>query len=253
MNIAIITGASAGLGIEFLNQVYTRYSELDCIWIIARRADRLNSLAQSFPEGKVLPIALDLTKDESIHALKHMLCESKAAVRLLINNAGFGKLGNVDELDCIEQADIVALNCRALTAVTALVLNHMESGSTVINVCSISAFAPNPRMTVYSATKAYVMSFSRSLRFELKKKNINVLAVCPGPMSTEFLGIAGIGKGDSPTYDTLPFCIPTKVVRGALNACDKRRGVYTPTLFYKLYRVFAKLLPHSLVMYFSKT
>jgi short-subunit dehydrogenase len=129
----------------------------------------------------------------------------------------------------------------------------MKEKSEIINTCSIASFAPNARMAVYSSTKAYVMSFSRALRFELKPRKINVLAVCPGPMDTEFLPVAGIGKGDSFTFDTLPRVNPKKLAKNTLKASKKGKGVYTELAFYKFYRFLAKVLPHSLVMHLCKT
>ena len=108
-------------------------------------------------------------------------------------------------------------------------------------------------MTVYCSTKAYVLSFTKSLNFELRGTGINVCAVCPGPMATEFLDVAGISGGKSKTFETLPYCDPDKVAAGALKAASGGRNIYTPKAFYKFYRFLAKILPHSLVMKMSKT
>jgi short-subunit dehydrogenase len=105
-------------------------------------------------------------------------------------------------------------------------------------------------MAVYCSTKAYVMSLSRCMRAELKKRGINVLAACPGPMSTEFLSVAGILEGASKTFDNLPRVSPLSMARNSLKASKKKRAVYTDTLFYKFYRCLAKILPHSVVMKF---
>ena len=136
----------------------------------------------------------------------------------------------------------------AVGSVTALTLPFMRNGGEIINVCSIAAFAPNTRMAVYCSTKAYVLSLSKALRGELKKRGINVLAVCPGPMDTEFLPTAGIAPGSSHTFDTLPRVNPSVMARKSLAASKKKKGVYTNRLFYKFYRIIAKLLPHSIVM-----
>lgn len=251
MNIVVITGASAGLGIEFLNELMNTTPLPDEIWLIARREERLQQLATQYPQMTFRCLPLDLQQQESYDAYGHLLAESGATVQLLINNAGYGKLGDFNGSHVGEQAGMVDLNCRALTAMTALTLPYMKKGSAVLNVCSIAAFAPTPRMTVYCSTKAYVYSFSKSLRRELRAQGINVLAVCPGPMSTEFLDVADI-VGRSKTFQTLPYCNPKKVARGALRRVY-RRGIYTPHPFYKFYRLLGKLLPHGLVMYMSKT
>ena len=123
-----------------------------------------------------------------------------------------------------------------------------ENGGEIVNTCSIAAFAPNTRMAVYCSTKAYVLSLSKALRAELRPRGINVLAVCPGPMDTEFLPVAGIAPGSSHTFDTLPRVNPAVMAKKSLEASARKKGVYTNLLFYKFYRVIAKLLPHSIVM-----
>ena len=143
---------------------------------------------------------------------------------------------------------MVDLNVRALTEITSIVLKHMNEKSYIINVCSIASFVPNAYLTVYSSTKAYVMSFSRGLRQELKKRKINVTALCPGPMATEFLEVAGIDKGVSKMFDTLPTTKPSLAAKGAIKAAKKGRAVYTPRILFKVYRVLAKLVPHSLLI-----
>ena len=247
MNIAVITGASSGLGLEYANQVYNTRADLDEIWIIARREDRLKEL-QSQLGSTVIPIAFDITDPQSIENYICLLKDKNATVKLLINNAGFGKLGNFDELSLQENTRMVRLNCEALTAMTSATLPFMDKHSEIINSCSIASFAPNTRMAVYSSTKAYVMSLSRALRLELKPRKINVLAVCPGPMDTEFLSVANIQRGASKTFDTLPRVnIHTMAVK-SLKASRRGCAVYTNRIFYKFYRLLAKLLPHSIVM-----
>ncbi len=251
MNIAIVTGASSGLGVEYIKNIVERYT-LDEIWIIARRKDRLERIANEYDSANIVPIALDLSDYESYNVLKNKLNEKNAVVKLLVNNAGYGILGDLREADHISQSGMIDLNCRALTAITTIVLPFMKNGSYIVNVCSIASFCPNARMTVYSSTKAFVLSFSKGIRFENKKNGINVLAVCPGPMETEFLSVAGI-NGNSKTFETLPYCNPEKVAKESLIYAEKGRGVYTPRMLYKLYRVLAKLLPHSIMMHITKT
>jgi len=252
MNIAVITGASSGLGIEYLKNICEMYSNLDEIWIIARRREKLEELAANYPDKKIIPFVLDLSEYDSYEKFEKKLSESSANVRILVNNAGYGVLGDVHESDYIKQSGMVDLNCRALTALTAIALKYMASGSFIVNVCSIASFCPNPRMSVYSSTKAYVKSFSRSVRFENIKRGINVLAVCPGPMKTEFLAVAGI-NGNSKTFEILPYSDPSKTAKGSLLAAEKGKDFYTPGAFYKFYRFLAKIAPHRLLMYFSKT
>lgn len=250
MSMAIITGASSGLGREYALAIAAQHPGINEIVLIARRADRLEALAEQL-QGKAVVLALDLTLPESRVRLSSFLKERQADVGLLINNAGFGLMGPVAGLDPEAQANMVALNCGALTAVTAIVLPYMKRGAAVINVCSIASFVPTPNMTVYCSTKAYVLSFSKSLREEQKKSGVNVLAVCPAPMDTEFLDVAGI-TGKSKTFDLLPRVSPKAIAEISLRKAFIGRAVYTNRFMYKLYRVLGKLLPHNLLMPFTK-
>lgn len=250
-NIAIITGASSGLGVELYKEI--QKEALDEIWIIARREDRLNKLKEDFGKIETRVVPMDVTVNESMTTLESMLKAEEYNVRFLFNNAGFGVIGDVIEASYETQGSMVTLNDKSLVEITTIVLKHMNKGACIINTCSIASFVPNARMSVYSATKAFVMSYSRSLRYELRKRKINVTAICPGPMSTEFLAVAGIDKGVSKTFDTLPRCNVAKTAKGGIKASKKGRGVYTPHPFYKFYRVLAKILPHAWLMGASKT
>ncbi len=252
MNIAIITGASSGLGIEFLKEIIATRQDIDEIWLVARRLDRLNEIANEYKSIKCIPIALDLSSDESYSVLEDKLASSNCTVKLLVNNAGFGKMGNIKDMSVSSQISMVDLNCKGLTAVATACLKYMQKGSEIINIASIASFVPNPRLTVYSSTKAYVLSFTKGLREELKPHGINCMCVCPGPMRTKFLSVADIAPGSSKTFDTLPYSDPAKVARGTLKASRKGRCVYTHLAFFKFYRVLAKLLPHNLLMKLSK-
>lgn len=252
MKIAIITGASSGLGEQFAVMVDRFRDEIDELWLIARREERLQELSKKLSKkSRILPI--DITDDGGIEKYSALLKETNADVKLLINNAGFGKLDNFENLSAQDNGAMVRLNCEALTVITAVTLPFMSDNSEIINSCSIASFAPNTRMAVYSSTKAYVMSLSRALRDELKPRKINVLATCPGPMDTEFLSLAGIEKGTSHTFDTLPRVKPDIMAKKSLIASSKKKAVYTNRVFYKFYRLLAKLLPHSLVMKMAGT
>ncbi len=252
MKIAVITGASSGIGVDFAKEVLLQRPEIEQIFVIARRAEKLEELKNTLGD-KIYPLPLDITSPEAIDLYKKELESKNADVRLLINNAGFGKLGNFDELPCEDNAGMVRLNCEALTVMSSVTLPFMSEGAEIINSCSIASFAPNSRMAVYCSTKAFVMSLSRCMRSELKGRGINVLAMCPGPMDTEFLSVANITKGVSHTFDTLPRVNPAVMAKKCLKASAKGRSVYTNRLFYKFYRLVAKILPHSLVMKLAAT
>lgn len=252
MKTAIITGASSGLGREFVRQIADVFPEIECYWLIARRAERLEEMAADLPEKTVKCIPLDLCDSMSFMTFRELLMTEQPEVELLVNNAGCGYLGEVGQVDTATQTRMIDLNVRALTAITNMAVHYMDQGSHILNVSSIAAFCPNPRMTVYSATKAYVSHYTVGLSEELKERGVTVTAVCPGPMETEFLSVGSI-QGNSRMFETLPYCDQVRVAGGALRAAKAGRTIYTPKLFYKFYRVLAKVTPVKLMVKFTKT
>ncbi len=251
MKIGIITGASAGLGKEFLRQAPAMFPEIDEYWLVARRKEKLLEAAGLVKKQcRIFP--LDLTVDESYRRIEEELAALRPEVTLLVNNSGCGFLGNVGDGELAHQTSMIELNLKGLTAVTHIVLPYMTKGSHIINVSSIASFCPNPRMTVYSAGKAYVSAFTYGIGYELKERGITATAVCPGPMDTDFIYLGEI-KGNSKTFDTLPYCDPAAVVHGAYKAAKAGKSNYTPKAFYRFYRLVAKLLPVQLVMKMAKT
>ena len=250
MKTAIITGASSGLGREFVRQLKEHFPEITHYWLIARRAEQLQDL--QIPGVTLRCIPMDLTAQDCIPSLTALLQQEQPEVDLLIGCAGCGYLGSFAETNLDDQLRMTDLNIRSLTAVTHAVLPYIPTGGRIVHVSSIASFVPTVRMTVYSATKAYVSFFSRGLHEELKPRKISVTAVCPGPMETEFLTVGRI-KGRSKTFDLLPYCDPVKVVRGTLKAAKRGRAVYTPKGFYKLYRVLSGLIPHAILVHAAKT
>ena len=166
MNIAIVTGASSGMGREFVLQL-PAYVQVDEIWAIARRAEALETLktASSVP---VRPISLDLCESDSFTALSQLLETEKPNVRLLVNAAGFGKFGTYHRISIEDDARMIQLNCTALVQMTRLALPYMTAGSHILQLDSLSAFQPVPYITTYGATKAFVLSYSRAMNRELK-------------------------------------------------------------------------------------
>ena len=252
MKTAIITGASTGLGLEFVRQMCDVFPEVECCWLIARRADRLEEAAKMLPGKQVECLALDLCDTDSFAAFREKLEADKPEVVLLVNNAGCGYLGNIGETSTESQTRMIDLNLRALTAITNITVPFMSPGGSVLNVSSIASFCPNPRMTVYSSTKAFVTSFTVGLNEELKSRGVTATAVCPGPMKTEFLDLGNI-SGNSKMFATLPYCDQVRVAGGALRAARAGKTIYTPKLFYKFYRVLAKVVPVKLMVKFAKT
>ncbi|MDD6188974.1 MAG: SDR family NAD(P)-dependent oxidoreductase [Clostridiales bacterium] len=252
MKIAVITGASAGLGEKLLEKSIDGFPEIEEYWLIARSRDKLEEICAKHPGKSFKILALDLCDTASFSALAAELEAEKPEVFLLINNAGCGYLNNIGDGPLDAQLNMVELNVRALTAVTHICVPYVPAGGHIINISSIASFCPNSRMTVYSSTKAYVSFFSRGLWDELKSRKISVTAVCPGPMDTAFIYKGNI-KGKSKTFDVLPYCEPDKVAAGSIKAAKKGQAVYTPRAFFKLYRVLAKIIPHSIMINAART
>lgn len=250
MKTALITGASGGLGREIALQCGRYFPEIEEYWLIARRTEKIEEYAQRLGGAKVRAISLDLAKDESYAALAELLAREKPEIALLVNNAGLGYWGAAEKLPVEKQINCVDVNVKAVSAVTAIALPYMRAGSRAVFVSSIASFVPNAYMAVYSATKAYVTSYARALRYELKGRKIGVTVVCPGPMDTEFIAAGGV---KSKTFEKLPYCDVRKVAVGALRAAKKGRFIYTNKLFYKFYRFLAKVLPAAWLVPAAKT
>ncbi len=178
MNIAIVTGASSGMGKEFVIQL-SRYIQVDEIWAIARRETALRQLQQAC-SVPVRPICLDLCDSGSFLRYQAMLQEKTPNVRLLVNAAGFGKFGSFQTISLEDDCRMIDLNCKALVAITRLTLPYMQSGSHILQLDSLSAFQPVPFITTYAATKSFVLSYSRAIAAELKAAGIRVMAMNPG-------------------------------------------------------------------------
>ena len=237
MVTAVITGASSGLGKEYINAIIAEYPTVDVFWLVARRKELLKEIADEHPDKTIAAISLDLSQQESLEIFEKLLKENEPEIKVLVNNAGFGKCGDFFTSNRASQMGMVDVNCRALTAITRLCLPYMLDDSLVINVASIAAFAPTPRMSVYSATKAYVLALSKALHDELRPRGIKVLAVCPGPMDTDFWNVAGVPEGKSRLIDKLPREDPREVAEKSLRAAKRGKMVYAKSAVYKFYHV----------------
>ena len=252
MKTAIITGASSGLGREFARQLTDIFPEIECCWLIARREDRLEEIAREMVGVETVCLPLDLCDSMSFTTLQEKLAAEKPEVAILINNAGCGYLGRMGETETAVQTRMVDLNVRAMTAMTNLVIPYMPAGGRILNTSSIASFCPTPRMTVYGASKAYVSSFTVGLSEELKRRDITVTAVCPGPMDTDFWNVAGVPEGKSRLIDKLPREDPREVAEKSLRAAKRGKMVYAKSAVYKFYHVLSKVLPHGLLMEFTE-
>lgn len=247
MKIAIVTGASSGMGMESVIQLADRFGgKLDEIWMIARRRERLEEMTGRLPAALRL-FTMDITDRIQLEKLKMALEEQKPQVVFLVNAAGFGKIGAAGQVPLTDEMGMVQLNCQALCAVTHLVLPYMAQNGRIIQYASSAAFLPQPGFAIYAATKSFVLSYSRALNVELKDRGICVTAVCPGPVKTEFFDIAET-TGYMPAYKQLAMADPKKVVRKAMRDSMMGKTVSVYGLMMKLLFLLSKLLPHSLVL-----
>ncbi len=246
MKIAVVTGASSGMGREMVYQIGDRFAGIDEIWVMARRGDRLAELCGQVP-ARIRCFPADITKEEEREPLALALQEEKPDVKLLVNAAGYGMTGNVGTRTMEEECGMVRLNCEALCAVTHMVLPFMAKNSRILQFASAAAFLPQPGFAVYAASKAFVLNYSRALGAELKDRGICVTAVCPGPVKTEFFQAAGMTER-LPFYKRLVMADPKKVVSAALrdSMAGKTVSVYGPVM--KLFEAAAKLLPHGMIL-----
>lgn len=247
MNIAIVTGASSGMGREFVLQL-TDYVCVDEIWVIARRAEALESLKKEV-RTPIRPIALDLLEEKSFGMIAALLEGEKPNVRLLVNAAGFGKFGAYHKSSIGEECRMIDLNCKALLVMTRLCIPYMQPGSHILQLDSLSAFQPVPYITTYGATKAFVLSYSRAMNRELKSKGIRVMAMNPGWVKTEFFNHAFQSNDAEEVQYFDRLYEADAVVKTGLKDLYKTKKDYSVHGLPVKLQVFAvKLVPHSIVM-----
>ena len=188
MKIAVVTGASAGIGREFVRAV-DREGAFEEIWVVARRAERLEELKKEC-RTPLRPVALDLAAEESLTRYRELLEKEQPEIGLLVNAAGCGVFGPFAEKELEKLLMSARLNALTLTAMCHLSLPYMQAGDAIVNMGSNSAWQPVPWQAVYGASKSYVLSLSRALWRELRPRGIHVMCVCPGWVKTEFQAAA---------------------------------------------------------------
>ena len=244
--IAVITGASSGMGREFVLALDKR-QEFDELWLIARRRDKLEALAAE-TRAPVRAISLDLGIQSEIDKYKELLTQEQPDVRVLVNAAGFGKFKAFSDLTLEEQLSMIDLNDKALVSMTYLTLPYMKEGSCIYQLGSLSSFQPVPYINVYGASKAFVLSFSRALNKELKKqkRGIKVMAVCPGWVSTDFFDRAVVDNDTIVYYNR--FYTAEAVIKRALRDMKKGKDVSICGFPVRTQVLATKMLPHGIVM-----
>jgi len=239
--VALVTGASAGLGVEFARQLSRRGYRLV---LAARRKERLDELAKEL--GNARAVAIDLSKANATSKLMDDLTASGETVDLLVNNAGFGLIGQFAELDAKRERQMIDLNVGVLTELCRAVAPDMikrKSGG-IINVASTAAFQPGPKMAVYFATKAFVLSLTEALHEELKPHGIRVSCLCPGPTRTEFGDVAGFGGNG--LFDRVAMNA-AEVVETGLKGLDSNHAVVVPGWTNKVVAASTRFAPRPIV------
>lgn len=246
--IAVVTGASSGLGREFVRQLAKKYPLLPEIWVTARRMEELQKLQDELPAVRLRIIPLDLSDPASFCLFSEKLEQEQPCIRILVNAAGVGYGGRTEQQTTEQISKMLDINCRALFCLTRLSLPYMNRGSRIIQVASGSAFAPQPGFAVYAASKACVLSFSRALREELRAREIYITAVCPGPVKTAFFENGGIQI--SPVKKMF-LAEPERVVHKALQDAAKGKAVSVYGFSIKFVRIIASVLPQSVMSWLS--
>lgn len=261
MNIAVITGASSGIGEQYLRQIVLSQiafgaASFDEIWAIARRVDRLQDLQNELSSARIRIFQKDLASKEALDSLEETLASENPTVSLLVNCAGVGRTGTFANNTRDEVHAMVALNCSTVAELTRICLPYMipsgdmssfRTGPRILNIASSAGFLPQPGFAVYAASKAFVIHFSRALQAELRRHNIGVTTVCPGPVETDFVSIASGKPGAKPKGLKSLFVVkPEGLVRSSLRAAQKGRGLYVYGFSQKMLHVLSKLLPARL-------
>lgn len=243
--IAIVTGASSGMGVEFV-KILTKKTELDEIWIIARNADKLEKVKTEFG-NKIKCFPMDLSNIANIKKFGKNQELENCNIKYLINNAGFAKFCSYDDLSVDESINMIDVNVSGVVAMGLVCIPYMERGSHLINIASQASFQPLPYQNIYSSTKAFVRNYTRALNIELKDKGIVATAVCPGWMKTGLFdrGLIGAKKA---TKNFKGMVTPDVVAKKAISDADKGKDISVYGVYVKMCHLIAKILPQRVMM-----
>lgn len=245
MKVAVITGASGGLGEQFVKEV-SHLPDIDEIWMIARRRDRMEKIAESVEKACRI-IKADLSERNELKQISVLLAEIRPEIHLLINNAGVTEKRSFCEQTETELENVITVNVTAPVLLTRMCLPYMGRRTSIINIASVCAFAPFYDLPLYAAAKRCMLHFGRALDAQLEDSGISVLTVCPGNMETGMNSRAEQAKKKSRNR-FVPYLDTVLVARGSLKAAEGGRKVYTPGIVYRLFHLIAWLLPDSLLL-----
>lgn len=253
MRIAVITGASSGLGREYIRFINKSEKHIDEIWAIARREERLLELQRQAEETHgipVRPVPADLLKEEDIGRIEELLKEEQPEIGLFIGAAGFGKIGSYRDVSRRDSDRMIDLNCRAAVDMTYICLPYMKKGSRIMEICSTAGFQPFQYLDTYAASKAFLYRWTRALRLELLGRGIRVTAVCPYWIrDTEFIPVAKETAGEGRAIRHFPLSSRVSNV-AKISLANSRAGmpVSTPGIMCTAHRIAAKFIPAELMM-----
>lgn len=241
--IAVITGATGGIGREFVKQILENQKDLEQIWALGRSRDKLDQIKSEFGT-LIYPIACDLSCESDVRGLIEKISESEADIRYLVNSAGLARMGKYDAFEPDELSRTVDLNCKTVVLLCHACISHMSQGSRILNISSASSFQPNPYLALYSASKVFVKNYSRALNYELKGTGITCTAVCPGWVDTDMLEKERNGKDIR-----FPGVVSAeRVVKLALRDAGQGKDMSVCSLYVKYEHLFSKIMPNRLVM-----
>lgn len=238
--IAIVTGATGGIGEEFVREL--EKEPVDEIWIIGRNKERLTAMKEKC--AKIIPLCKDLTNDQDLSSVKTLLAEQKVCVLYLVNNAGIARMGAAKDFGVAEIEQTIKLNCNVPAILINYCIPFMRRGSKIINVSSASAFQPVPYINLYASTKAFERSYSRALNEELKSLGITVTAVCPSWVDTKMLSKKMNGK----SVKFHGIVSPKSVAQKAIKDSKKGRDMSVCSFYVKCQHFNVKLMPQKLTM-----
>ncbi len=245
MSVAIITGASSGIGREFAKQLNSIIG-IEEFWFIARREDRMEALRDELGV-KAKIIKADLCETEGIDRVRAELEAEKPVVSYLVNAAGFGDFGAFDEIPETSVARMIDLNAKALVLITHMVIPYMQKGGKIIELGSGSCFTPLPYFNVYSSSKVFVLHYTKALNYEIKKYGISATCFCPGWVETEFIDKALLDGKTTHPKKMKPLLSAEKVVRGCIKAAERGKCMYVVNWFTKLQHTLFKILPDCIL------
>lgn len=246
MNIAVITGASSGIGKVMSETLHNYFNDIDEIWAIARSEDKLKALNTKIP---VKVVKLDLTKEESLNEYSNLLNKEKPNIKVLINSAGYGKFGKYNEISSAASLGMIDLNCKALVSVTNSSIPYMQKDAGILQICSVASFLPLPLGNVYAASKAFVQSYSLALMEELKPLKISVTTLCPFWTNTEFFAVAeDVNSSKKAVKSYTGMLPPEKVAKVGLKALKNKKAFAIPGFYGKGLFVLSKFVPKRLAM-----